>query len=66
MSIIDYELKTLAALDEHISLEAFEIVIIGAKYLLLPGWVGELTKYFYFRVNTDCFLLVKSIVKFKI
>jgi hypothetical protein len=45
--VVDYKLETLPTLDEHISLETFEIVIIGARYLLLPGCrVGELTKYF--------------------
>ena len=67
MSVVDYELETLSTLDEHISLKAFEVVIIGARYLLLPGCrVGELAKYFHTRVYTDLFLLVESIVKFKI
>ena len=67
LSVVDYELETLSTLDENISLEAFEVVIIGARYLLLPGCrVGELAKYFHARVYTDLFLLVESIVKFKI
>lgn len=67
LSVVDYELETLPTLDEHISLEAFEIMVIGARYLLLPGCRGgELTKYFHARVRTDLFLLVQSIVEFKI
>ena len=67
MAIIYYELKALPTLDEHISLETFELVVISARNLLLPGQrVRELTKYFHTRVNTDMLLLVKSIVKFKI
>ena len=51
LTVVDYKLETLPTLDEHISLETFEIVIIGARYLLLPGCrVGELTKYFNTRV----------------